>query len=98
MFGEKDMFYKKHSQPHYKHASEIRPYQEMSLLEATEDHQDDNFEQEQEMDNTINRPSKDRMNHYNFINVQQNEFEDGASLTPIQRSSRNGCQLDSDKF
>lgn len=94
MFGEKDMFYKNASR-HNKPAAEIRPYQQDLPFEAPEDHQEDNFEPDQgSMNSTMRRPSK---GHSNYINVQQNEFETGSSLTPLEHSSRNGNKL-SDKF
>ena len=46
MFGEKDMFYKKHSQPHNKASSEIKIYREDSHTEPAEEQYDDTFEQE----------------------------------------------------
>lgn len=46
MFGEKDMYYKKHSQPHNKASSEIKIYREESHTEPAEEQHDGTFERE----------------------------------------------------
>lgn len=98
MFGEKDMFYKKHSQQHNKASSEIKIYREESHTEPAEEHHDGAFDQEQASESTINRASRSKKYHSNLVHAQQNEFGGGESIIPIQRSSRNGHQLHSDKF